>query len=85
MKDAVPVAPVVCEPTKVTRPELRPHFWKTVWSVGRQNPAALEFMIILISFYLHMGTFAKVIIRDLDRQIVDAQLETPPEPQLVAA
>ncbi len=69
----------------VTRPELRPHFWKTVWSVGRQNPAALEFMIILISFYLHMGTFAQVIIRDLDRQIDEAQLEKPPEPQLVAA
>lgn len=61
----------------VTQPELRPHFWKTVTSVGWRNPAALEYVIILITFYLHMGTFSKFLIGDLARQIEAADVEDP--------
>ncbi len=68
----------------VTCPELRPHFWKTVTSVARKNPAALESMIILISFYLHMGTFSKIIIRDLGHQIEVARKEVPYKPRVLA-
>ena len=61
----------------ITQPELRPHFWKTVTSVAWHNPSALEYAIILITFYLHMGTFSKFLIGDLTRQIEAADVEDP--------
>ena len=59
-----------------TQPELRRHYWKTLVDVARHNPAAFEYCVILITFYLHMGTFAKFLIKELERQIA----ESPPEP-----
>ena len=53
----------------VTRPELRGPFWRTVAAVGRHNPSALESVILMVSFYLHLGPFAQRVIADLDRQI----------------
>ena len=37
--------------------------------IARHNPAALESVIIMITFYLHLGAFAKRVVADLDRQI----------------
>jgi radical SAM superfamily enzyme YgiQ (UPF0313 family) len=53
----------------VTRPELRRPFWRTVTDIARHNPAALESVIIMITFYLHLGAFAQKVIADLDRLI----------------
>jgi radical SAM superfamily enzyme YgiQ (UPF0313 family) len=64
----------------VVRPELRRHFWKTVLDVGRHNPSALEYVIILITFYLHMGTFSQTLIKDLGGQIADAAAEPAYQP-----
>ena len=53
----------------VTRPDLRPHFWRTVTETLRTNPQAFQSVITLITFYLHLGTFAQYLIKDLERQI----------------
>ncbi len=51
------------------RPDLRPYFWRTLWVCARQNLLALEYVLTMMLFYLHLGTFANVLIEDLDRQI----------------
>jgi radical SAM superfamily enzyme YgiQ (UPF0313 family) len=53
----------------VQRPELRRHFWRTFIDCARNNIGALEYVIQMMAFYLHLGTFAKFLINDLDRQI----------------
>ena len=59
----------------VQRPELRREFWRTITSTLRHNPAAFEFTISLMTFYLHLGTFATFLIGDLDRQIAELEFE----------
>ena len=58
----------------VTRPELRGPFWRTITDIARHNPSALESVIIMITFYLHLGTFAQRVIADLNRQIAAEDL-----------
>lgn len=53
----------------VRQPELRRHFWSTFTDCARHNPAALEFIVMMMVMYLHLGTFAPTVIADLDRQI----------------
>ena len=55
----------------VQRPDLRRPFWRMVTDVARHNPAALESVIIMATFYLHLGTFAQTVIKELDRLIVE--------------
>jgi hypothetical protein len=54
------------------RPEMRWQFWRTVADVLLHNPAAVEFVLILCAFYLHLGPFSRYVIDELDRQIADA-------------
>jgi radical SAM superfamily enzyme YgiQ (UPF0313 family) len=54
------------------RPEMRWQFWRTVADVLLHNPAAIEFVLILCAFYLHLGPFSRYVIDELDRQIADA-------------
>lgn len=53
----------------ITRPELRRHFWRTVVDCARHNIGAMEHVIGMMVFYLHLGKFANFVIADLDRQI----------------
>jgi radical SAM superfamily enzyme YgiQ (UPF0313 family) len=59
----------------VRRPELRRHFWRTLLDCMRNNIGAMEHVVGLMVFYLHLGKFANFLIADLDRQIaaIDAQ------------
>jgi radical SAM superfamily enzyme YgiQ (UPF0313 family) len=59
----------------VTRPELRRHFWRTIADCARHNIGAMEHVIGLMVFYLHLGKFASFLVADLDRQIarIDAE------------
>ena len=67
----------------ITRPELRRPFWRTVTDVARRNPAALECVIIMITFYLHLGTFASFVTKGLDHRIaVEENPRTPCIPVL---
>jgi hypothetical protein len=65
--------------------ELRGHFWRTFIDTARHNPMALEFVTVLIVFYLHLGTFAAYVIEELDRQIdaIDKEPRRQPAPVLV--
>lgn len=67
----------------VKRPELRAPFWRTVTDVARHNPAALPYVIIMITFYLHLGTFASFLIGELGRQINAAAPELSPQSETV--
>jgi radical SAM superfamily enzyme YgiQ (UPF0313 family) len=53
----------------VRTPELRRHFWRTIADVAWRNPRALEYVVLLIVLYLHLGPFSRNLIRDLDQQI----------------
>ncbi|WP_370461364.1 B12-binding domain-containing radical SAM protein [Reyranella sp. CPCC 100927] len=53
----------------VRRPDLRRHFWSTFIECARQNPAALEYVVMMMVVYLHLGTFAQFVISELDQRI----------------
>lgn len=59
------------------RPDLRRHFWRTFVDIARHNPSALQAVVIQMVLYLHLGTFAGFVVRELDRQI-----DGEPQPQL---
>jgi hypothetical protein len=58
------------------RTDLGRYLWSTFFDCLRHNPRNLEFVLAMTAFYLHLGSFAQVLIKDLDRQI-DALLEGP--------
>lgn len=66
----------------VRRPDLRPHFWSTFLACARRNPAAVEYVIMMMVLYLHLGTFALTVIAELDRQIAaEDHVGQPTEPE----
>jgi Domain of unknown function (DUF4070) len=68
------------------RTDLRRHFWGAVIDCLRHRPRNLEFVLAMIAFYLHLGTFARFLIADLDRQIaaLDGEAARQPRPVAVA-
>jgi radical SAM superfamily enzyme YgiQ (UPF0313 family) len=58
------------------RTDLGRHLWSTVFDCLRHRPRNLEYVFAMTAFYLHLGSFAQVLIKDLDRQI-DALDEGP--------
>lgn len=66
----------------VNRAGLAPHFWRTFIDIARHNPSALELVAIQMALYLHLGTFAKFVAKEMDRQIaeIDRQQRAQPEP-----
>lgn len=66
----------------VRRPDLRLHFWSTFLACARHNPAAVEYVIMMMVLYLHLGTFALTVIAELDRQIAaEDHVGQPTEPE----
>ena len=65
-----------------TRPALRRHFWKTVLDCAVHNHTSLVPALTMIAYYLHLGEFAKFVIKDLDRQIATLDLEPSQAPAL---
>lgn len=53
----------------IEQPELRRPFWRTIVDIARHNPSALESVIILMTFYLHVGAFARFLTGALTEQI----------------
>ena len=71
----------------VERPELRAPFWRTITHIARHNPSALQAVIIMITFYLHLGKFAGTVTHELDRLIAAEDVSPSPmreRPQVVA-
>jgi hypothetical protein len=63
------------------RADLGPHFWRTIVDCLRRKPRNLEFVVPMIAFYLHLGTFAQYLIRELDQQIAALDDEAAGEPR----
>jgi hypothetical protein len=63
----------------VRRPELRRHFWATVIDCLRHRPRNFESVMTMVTFYLHLGAFAQLLIKDLDRQVAAIDAGTVPE------
>src|SRR5262245_45061992 len=53
----------------VRHPELRGYFWRAFIDCARNNFAALERVMTMVAFYLHLGPFAQSVIEDLDAEI----------------
>ena len=61
----------------VTRPDVRPHFWRVFFDTLRHNPSALQQVMSQVVMYLHLGSFAEIVVRELDRQIDQARSAMP--------
>jgi hypothetical protein len=59
------------------RTDLRRHLWSTVFDCLRHRPRNLEYVFAMTAFYLHLGSFARVLIKDLDRQMEALPALTP--------
>ena len=55
----------------VRRPSLAPLFWRNVIDTLRYNPGALEQALMCMALYLHLGSFSRYVLRQLDRQIAE--------------
>jgi radical SAM superfamily enzyme YgiQ (UPF0313 family) len=64
------------------RTDLRRYLWSTVFDCLRHRPRNLEYVFAMTAFYLHLGSFAQVLVEDLDRQI-DALDEPQRQPSRV--
>ena len=74
----------LCWQMTIIQPHLRSLYWRTVLETARHNPSALEFVLILLAFYLHLGRFSQYVIQELDRQIAELRVAAA-EPVLVDA
>lgn len=59
------------------RTDLTLLFWRTFIGTARKNPAALQAVVIQMVLFLHLGEFAKFVVRELDRQIEAIDREPP--------
>jgi len=77
-RDLISLAKVMARMTFVRR-DLTRLFWRTFIATARQNPAALPAVVIQMVMFLHLGEFAKFVVRELDRQIdaIDRQAGHP--------
>ena len=64
-----------------TRPALRPYFWKTVFTCGRHNVGSLVGVLTMSAYYLHLGDFSKLVIKEVDERVEALDLEAALNPQ----
>ena len=53
----------------VTHPELRPHFWGTIFDCMRNNPSALRPVIVFASIFLDIGQSNRHVTSAMKRQV----------------
>jgi radical SAM superfamily enzyme YgiQ (UPF0313 family) len=56
-------------------PHARESLWKTFVEVGKTNPAALRYIVILMALYMHLGPFSRRVIEQLDERIAELDAE----------
>jgi hypothetical protein len=56
-------------------PEARQPFWQAFVRIGKSNPAALNYIVMLMAFYLHLGPYARKVIAMIDAKL--AELDAP--------
>lgn len=67
-RDLAMLLKVMAHMTFVRR-DLALPFWRTFIATARNNPAALQVVMIQMVLFLHLGEFARFLVRELDRQI----------------
>jgi radical SAM superfamily enzyme YgiQ (UPF0313 family) len=60
----------------VRRPRLRSYFWSALLDCAKHNPRAIEVVLWMMIFYLHLGNFADFVVGELDGQIETARQES---------
>jgi radical SAM superfamily enzyme YgiQ (UPF0313 family) len=50
-------------------PEAREPFWRTFMACAKANPAAVRYILMLMTLYLHLGPFSRQVIAAIDRRI----------------
>jgi hypothetical protein len=75
-RDLIALLKVMARMTFI-RTDLTVLFWRTFIGTARKNPAALQAVVIQMVMFLHLGQFAKFVVRELDRQIdaIDRQAQ----------
>jgi hypothetical protein len=69
----------------VTRlPEAREPLWDAFKYVAKTNPAAVRFIMVMMSIYLHVGPFSRKVMADIDRQILNNDVPALPNSQIPA-
>jgi radical SAM superfamily enzyme YgiQ (UPF0313 family) len=63
----------------VHRPALATRFWRLLLSCARSNLPALEYVVMMLLIYLHVGPFATHVIADLEHQIAAIDRGERPE------
>ena len=53
----------------IHKPALAHRFWRLLLSCACTNPRALEYVVMMIVIFLHVGPFAAHVIADLETQI----------------
>jgi hypothetical protein len=53
----------------ITHPELRPHFWRTIFDCMRNNPSALKPVTVFASIYLDIGQSNRHVTSAMKRQV----------------
>lgn len=77
-RDLIALLKVMARMTFI-RTDLTLLFWRTFIGTARKNPAALQAVVIQMVLFLHLGEFAKFVVREVDRQIdaIDREAEPP--------
>ena len=60
-------------------PEAREPLWDAFKYCSKTNPAALRFIISMMSIYLHVGPFSRKVMAAIDRQIHNGDGARTPE------
>ncbi len=60
-------------------------FARAFWDCARTNPRALDSVVMLGAFFLHLGPFSRFVMASLDRQIAQIDAGTWQAPQAAAA
>jgi hypothetical protein len=63
-------------------PEAREPLWDAFKYVAKTNPAAIRFIMGLMSIYLHVGPFSRKVMADIDRQIAKSDIPMLPNSQI---
>jgi hypothetical protein len=77
-KDLIVLARVAWRLT-IHRPALALRFWRLLLSCARSNLPALEYVMMIMVIYLHVGPFATRVIADLEQQIAAIDRGERPE------
>jgi hypothetical protein len=67
------------EERTIHKPALAYRFWRLLLSCACTNPRALEYVVMMIVIFLHVGPFAAHIIADLETQIAAIDRGEQPE------